>query len=300
MLEYIVSKNGEYDYYTLQEALDAVPYNTKAKITIKEGLYREKIFSDKHDLIIEGEGDVIIDWDDYGYQMMEDGLKRGTFRSYTAIFSGEKLKLKNLTIMNSAGTGSVKGQAVALYLDVLSAKIENVKLLGYQDTLFLAPLPQEEREKRGFYGPRFKTEKRLTKSVFKSCYIEGSVDFIFGGGDALFIDSEIKSIEKGFVTAPSGFKEDKGFVFLNCNFTSSNNVNGPVYLMRPWRDEGKMTVLSSKIGEHIEKDMWCAWNGRPHTINTAYFGMDEETDNSNIHFIYAEDKRELLSYFLEG
>ena len=56
MYRLIVSKDGYGDYYTLQEAINAVPYNTKAEIVIKEGIYREKIFSDKKDLTIKGEG----------------------------------------------------------------------------------------------------------------------------------------------------------------------------------------------------------------------------------------------------
>lgn len=35
MYRLIVSKDGYGDYYTLQEAINAVPYNTKAEIVIK-------------------------------------------------------------------------------------------------------------------------------------------------------------------------------------------------------------------------------------------------------------------------
>ena len=80
---------------------------------------------------------------------MADGKKRGTFRSFTAFFSGEKLRLENITIQNSAGNGKDVGQAIALYLDVDSAELLNVNLYGAQDTFFLAPLPENEREKNG-------------------------------------------------------------------------------------------------------------------------------------------------------
>ena len=44
MYRLTVSKDGLGDYYTLQEAINAVPYNVSAEIEIKERIYREKIF----------------------------------------------------------------------------------------------------------------------------------------------------------------------------------------------------------------------------------------------------------------
>ena len=220
MYRLTVSKDGLGDYYTLQEAIYAGPYNVSAEIVIKEGIYREKIFSDKKDLTIIGEGKVLITYSDGARELLADGKKRGTFRSFTAFFSGEKLRLENITIQNSAGSGKDVGQAVALYLDVDSTELFNVNLYGAQDTLFLAPLPENEREKNGFYGPRFKTERKRTKTVIEKGEIRGSVDFIFGGGDAVFKNVLITSIDEGYVAAPSGHKEWEGLVFENCVFSS--------------------------------------------------------------------------------
>ena len=100
MLTLTVGRNGE-DYYTIQEAIDAVPYNEKAEIIISEGLYREKLFSDKKELCIRGMGKVTISYSDRAKEIMPDGLKRGTFRSYTAFFSGERLKMENIRIENT-------------------------------------------------------------------------------------------------------------------------------------------------------------------------------------------------------
>ena len=54
MLTITVGRNDE-DYTTIQEALNAIPYNTEAEIIISEGIYREKLFSDKKSLSIRGE-----------------------------------------------------------------------------------------------------------------------------------------------------------------------------------------------------------------------------------------------------
>lgn len=262
MFNLIVSKDLSGDYYTIQEALNAIPYNEEATIVVKSGIYREKLFSDKKNLTIKGEGNVLILWNDGARELLEDGRKRGTFRTYTAFFSGEKLTLENLTIQNGAGRGEYVGQALALYLDCDNSYLRDVKLLGFQDTLFLSPLPEEERETGGFYGPRCFSSRKRTKTIIESGAISGTVDFIFGGGDAIFKGVEIISRGEGFVTAPSGKKDWDGFVFENCEFTTELNMKESVYLMRPWRDEGKAIFKSCTFGQHISKSGFIPWPGK--------------------------------------
>ncbi len=187
-----VSKNGG-DFEKIQDAIDAVPEDGSAVIHIGEGVFREKLFCRKRDITFEGEDaqSTIIDFDDCANQIMEDGTGRGTFRSYTAFFGGERVTVRNLTIKNSAGDGRKVGQAVAVYADAAVCLFENVRLMGRQDTLFCAPLPASERQKGGFKGPGEEKPRRLTKQYYKSCMITGDVDFIFGGADAVFEDCEI-------------------------------------------------------------------------------------------------------------
>ncbi len=182
-----VEKKGG-DFSSVQEAVQAVPYGEKAEIVIGRGVFREKIFCEKSDITFVGAGidETVIDFDDYANEVMEDGSKRGTFRSYTAFFGGGRVHVRDLTIRNSAGDGRVVGQAVAVYADADVCFFENVKMTGCQDTLFCAPLPVSERQKNGFMGPRVMTERRLTKQYYRDCIITGDVDFIFGGADAVF------------------------------------------------------------------------------------------------------------------
>ena len=192
MLEIKVEKNGG-DFSFIQEAIDAVPYEESAVIRIGEGVFHEKLFCEKKDITFVGAGidKTVIDFDDYANEIMEDGSKRGTFRSYTAFFGGKRVVVRDMTIRNSAGDGRVVGQAVAVYADADVCLFENVEMNGCQDTLFCAPLPRAERQKNGFMGPRVMTERRLTKQYYKNCIITGDVDFIFGGADAVFDDCRI-------------------------------------------------------------------------------------------------------------
>ena len=99
---------------------------------------------------------------------------------------------------------------------------ENVRLIGFQDTLFLRA-----------------ADTRVTvRSFFNKSYIEGDVDFIFGRGTAVFSGSEVRSLDRGsssnngYVSAGSlnvGIKH--GYLFTGCRFMS-DAAAGSVHLGR--------------------------------------------------------------------
>lgn len=279
MLKLTVGKTGNEDYSTIQEAIDAIRYNTKGIIEISEGVYNEKIFSDKKDITLIGKGDVTISFSDFAGKKIDKYEKTGTFRSYTAFFSGEKLKIENITFENSAGNGNEKGQAVALYLDSKTSHLVNCTLKAHQDTLFIAPLPQKEREKNGFFGPRVFSKRTLSTLLFENGDIHGDVDFIFGSGDALFLNSKIHSNGKGYITAPSTKKNGVGFVFKKCTFTGNNLEKDTVYLMRPWRKYGKARFLDCCFDEHIKKEKMISFPGYETDLETVT--VDVITSNSD-------------------
>lgn len=299
MLTITVGKNDE-DYTSIQEAVNAIPYDVEAEIVISPGVYREKVFSDKASLSIRGIGNPVITWADCGYEILDRNRKRGTFRSYTAFFGGGRVCLSGLTIRNGSGTGC--GQGIALYLDAEEAMVENVCLEGHQDTLFLAPLPDEEREVNGFYGPRHLLPRRRTLSYFRGSRIEGTVDFIFGSEDALFEDCDIVSRGPGFVAAPSGKKDWPGLAFSRCRFTSLPDIAGEVYLMRPWRKEGKALFFRCDFGRHIAPEGLIAWPGREAELPESSFFVCScdfrGTDGIDAQHVMDEEKAsELLRAF---
>jgi pectinesterase len=264
---------GEYgDFSTLSEALLAVPYRNKAVINMSPGVFCEKVFCDKRDITIKGAGreKTVLTWADGAYHKHPDGRNVGTFRSYTAFFGGERLRLENLSIRNEAGDGRVAGQGIAVYSDAKEAVFQNVGFIARQDTVFLSPLPKTERIKDGFLGPRAFSPRVITRQHFADCRIEGDIDFIFGGADAVFDRCEIVSAERkeagegtpvnGYITAPSGLSSGLGFVFRDCRFTSKGCAPGTVFLGRPWRPQGKAALLRCFIGGHINPAGWAAWD----------------------------------------
>ena len=268
MLCITVAQDGSGDFASISEAVLAVPYDCPAQIRIGAGIYREKLVCEKKDIALQGAGAdcTRLVWGDGGKLPHPDGRPTHTFRSYTAFFSGERLRVEDLTIENDAGPGAKAGQAVAAYVDSAHAVFEKVRLLGNQDTLFCAPLPEKEREKDGFLGPRGLAPRRASAQYYNDCEIAGDIDFIFGGADALFEQCVLRTVNNGlphsWVTAPSGSAEGLGFVFWDCDFVSDSCPQGTVYLGRPWRPTGKTAVLASRLGAHIAPEGFAGWNDR--------------------------------------
>jgi len=259
MLTLKVGKTG--DYLTITEALEAVPYETKATLFIEAGVYNEKVFCDKKNITLIGAGtsETIIKWNDYANKMHPDKKKYGTFRSFTAFFSGRVTTVKDLTIHNDSPHNNIAGQAIAAYVDSKIAHFTNVNFVSFQDTLFCAPLPDAEREIGGFFGPRAFTLRESSFQFYHNCKIYGNVDFIFGGADALFHECVIVSTASGYICAPSGKAEGAGFIFTKCQFLCDDCEENSTYLARPWREEGKMTLLNCYLDRHINEAGFSAW-----------------------------------------
>ena len=275
MLKLTVSQDGSGDFASISEAVLAVPYELEAEICIGPGIYREKLVCEKRALTLRGAGAdaTTLIFGDGGKLPHPDGRPTHTFRSYTAFFSGESLTVEDLTIANDAGPGSLVGQAIAAYVDSARAAFSRVRLLGNQDTLFCAPLPEKEREKDGFLGPRVLAPRRASAQYYHACEIAGDIDFIFGGADALFEHCTLRTVDNSlahsWVTAPSGAADGLGFVFWDCDFVSDCPA-GSVYLGRPWRPTGKTAVLDCRLGAHIAPEGFAGWNDRTDTVLAGF------------------------------
>ena len=279
-----VSQSNEADYRTVDEALkaleridhthaDAVP----ALIRIGRGTYQERLTIRRPYLTLEGEdaADTVLTYGLYARMPSEDIGKLGTFRSYSCLIDTHDFTARNITFANSSGKGTDVGQALALYADGDRLVFDRCRFLGGQDTLFTAPLPPAEIEPNGFIGPKQHEPRLNGRHYYKSCYIEGDIDFIFGGATAYFETCELYSKDTGneinsFVTAastPQG--QEYGYVMKNCLFTG-NCPPGTAYLGRPWREYAKTILLDCYIGEHIREEGWHDWN-KPQARKTVLY-----------------------------
>jgi len=246
-------------------------------IKIAPGTYQEQFVVSTPNLTLEGEDaeHTILTYYLGAREILEDGLKRGTFRTPTVRIDAQDFTARNLTFENSAGYGHTVGQALALYVDGDRAVFENCRFLGSQDTLFTAPLPLKEFEPGGFRGPGEHKPRIMGRHYYKNCFIRGDVDFIFGSATAYFDGCTIFSqkpedrkpaenpdteVIYGYIAAPSTPENVKyGYVFRNCKLISDCPPRS-VYLGRPWREFAKTVYIDCELGEHIHPTGWVDWN----------------------------------------
>jgi pectinesterase len=257
--DFTVAKDGSGNFKTIQEAINAVPdlRANRTRILIKPGIYKEKLTLPPTKINVSFVGEdalkTILTYDDYASKKNIFGGNIGTSGSSSFFIFGDGFTAENITFENSAGP---VGQAVAVRIDGDKVGFWNCRFLGFQDTLY----PHGEN----------------SRQYYKNCYVEGTVDFIFGFATALFEDCTIFCKNTGYITAastPQG--RDYGFVFRNCKITGSA-ADGSFYLGRPWRPYAKVAFLNCELGSVINPKGWNNW-GNPQNEQTAYFAEYNNT-----------------------
>jgi pectinesterase len=180
----------------------------------------------------------------------------GTSASATFAVFGSGFEAKNVTFSNDyveSGTSS-SNQAVALETQGDKLLFENVRALGNQDTLYI---------KSGSTGA-------VARAYFKSSYVEGDVDFIFGRGTAVFDGCTLNYLtarqgsKGGNYLAPSTAPNNEyGFLVINSNLTAeSGTPTNLIALGRAWDESvtcytpgmspnGQALVRNSTLGSQI-------------------------------------------------
>lgn len=244
----LVSQDGTGDYTTVQAAVDAAPQGAEGDptvIAITPGVYHEKItINTNHLTLVGSSGDpvgVVLQYDDWAGRIPPDQTNPiGTGNSQSVDVRGDNVTMQDLTIENSyEETGAGSEQAVALKTSGDRLVFDHVRLLGNQDTL-LANTPNVST---------------ISRALFVDSYIEGDVDFIFGRGTAVFLDSEIHALDRGsssnngYLTAASTAENNPyGFLIVD-SVVTSDAADGSVHLGRPWRGWGDGTQPADSRGQ---------------------------------------------------
>lgn len=303
-----VSKDSSGMFHQINDALKSIPADNTTPIIleISPGVYQEKLTIQNPFVTLVGMGtsprETRIFYDDYALALMPDGMKRGTFRSYTCLIDTHDVTLRNLTIENGSGDSKTHGQAIALYADGDRLFIDDCHLLGHQDTLFTGPLPPKEYEPNGFIGPKQFAPRINGRQYYKNCYICGDIDFIFGSATAYFEGCTLESLHRleGYVTASSTPEGQKyGYVFSHCNFTSATCPPGTVYLGRPWRDFAQTVLLECKLGPHIHSAGFHDWN-KPQAHETMYYATYKTLLSAPETYVHSLTDAQALHYSKEN
>lgn len=279
----VVAKDGSGDFFTVQEAINAVPdyrKNARTTILIKEGSYKEKVIipASKNAVSLIGQGEVKITYDDYASKPNIFGENKGTSGSSSCYIYAPDFYAENITFENTSGP---VGQAVACFVSADRAYFKKCKFLGFQDTLYT-------------YG-------KGCRQYYDECYIEGTVDFIFGWSTAVFNRCHIHSIGNGYITAPSTDKGQKyGYVFYNCEITANSDVD-KVYLSRPWRPYAQAVFIQCNMGKHILPEGWDNWRNKNNekTVFYAEYKSKGEGANPGKRVAYSKQLKNTEGYSIE-
>ncbi len=265
---YYVAADGTGDYYSIQQAINAIPASGHAVISVAPGTYREVLTINKPDIELRSANP-----DASKTVIVNDrsaGANGGTLHSATVNVTAGNFFAENITIENDFNRTHPQryegSQALALLVTGDRAIFHNVRILGNQDTLYLGSRnchPDGQNCK-------------VARQFFSDCYIAGNVDFIFGDGKAAFDHCTIYSTlhSESFITAQAKHypSEDSGFVFDHCKLTAAPGLAGKVYLGRPWRPYATVIYLHTEMGDQINPAGWREWHpGQTHALDTAYF-----------------------------
>lgn len=256
--DFTVAKDGTGDFLTIQDLVLQLPDYSKTpiKVFIKNGIYKEKIIlpTSKTNITFIGEDKTktILTYDDYASKLNNVGQEIGTSGSASFFIFGDNFTAENITFQNTAGR---VGQAVAIRTEADKIKFINCNFIGDQDTVYLV--------------------KPGSRQYFYNCYIEGTVDYIFGAATAYFDNCELHNKGKGYITAASTTEEiPYGYIFYQCKITGEDANSH--YLGRPWRPYAKVIFINTTMDESITQDGWNNW-GKTSNESTTYFAEYNST-----------------------
>ncbi|XP_058078674.1 putative pectinesterase 63 [Magnolia sinica] len=246
-----VRQDGKGDFKTVTDAVNSVPAGNSHRTIIKigPGIYMEKVLVDRSRPFITfyGEPNAMP-------TITFDGTaaKYGTIYSATVAVESHFFMAVNIIFQNTAPEpkpGAQGGQAVAMRISGDKAAFYNCKFYGYQDTLC----------------------DHMGRHFFQDCFIQGTVDFIFGNGRSIYLNCELHSVGKGVIAitaqARNSVADKSGFSFVHCKVTGTGNV----YLSRAWMQSSRVVFAYTYMDSLVNPKGWDdkGYAGRGQTV---YYG----------------------------
>ncbi|KAL8047514.1 hypothetical protein ABFX02_07G005200 [Erythranthe guttata] len=242
----VVDANGQGDFKSVQAAINYVP-NRNSKwivIHIRKGVYREKVTIPRNKPYIfmrgDGKGKTSIVWS----KISEKSYDSSTFKLEAQHFIAFGISFKNTAL-----THTTSHKAVAALVGGDKAAFYECAFFSNHNTLY------------DYKGTHY----------YDKCYIQGSVDFIFGQGQAIFHDCEILATNDlrheigGSITANyrQNHKESSGFIFINGKVYGIGNV----YLGSAKGTHSRVVFANTYLSRSIIPQGWTNYTYQGNTDN---------------------------------
>jgi len=255
--DYYVDPSDARAYATVQEAVDAVGGQSefnRANIFIAPGMYREAVSVAKPYVSFIGTGD-----SPAATKITFPGVLGSGPSSWGAALeiqsAATAFMARDITFENSVPDKNLTS-ALATRSAADRTIFDNVRFLGYQDTLMV---------------------DEISRQYFRDSFITGDSDFIFGNATAVFDSCTIESTDYGWITAANTRRiTSNGLVFLDCTLVPGTDRNlpgddrttafpGTVFLGRPWmwtepETNSSVIFIRTRMGPHIILAGWDPWD----------------------------------------
>lgn len=317
----VVDINGNGDYTTVQEAIDAAPSESEKPylIFIANGEYEEYVMIPKKKnfihLIGQDKDKTVIKYKLTTYKEEQDAGKTDDQVGYSIadawassyynpvnnmsteqvavmVIFGNDFYAENLTLENTWGTKNMSGpQADALCTRVDRIAFNNCKLLSFQDTWWV----------------RQATDDISARNYADNCFIQGAVDYVYGSANLLVENSTLYNVRAGSViTAGSQYNGTPwGHVFKDClidgNDAAKTKGN---FFGRPWHNAPKELFINVECKIPMDPTGWQNMNASPGLFAiydvTAMDGTPLSTENWKRDYEFKDDSGTSVTVHYDG
>ena len=177
------------------------------------------------------------------------------------------ITIHKITIQNTVG--SANQQAVVVFVQTENVAFYKYKFSGYQDTIYY----------------------HSGKHFYRGCIIEGTIDFIYGHGNAVFQKCLIlvkKPIanQVNIITADGRktLRTNTGLSIQSCTMGATADISWlkssmhSTFLGRPWREYSTTAFIHCYLGRIINLEGWLEWDNR------GIFGSTPTPESPSIGF----------------
>ncbi|XP_018488397.1 probable pectinesterase 67 [Raphanus sativus] len=238
----IVDIDGKGDYTSVQKAIDAVPVGNSNWIIVhvRKGIYKERVHIPENKPFIfmrgNGRGKTVIE----SSQSSVDNVASATFKVEANHFVAFGITIRNDAPVGMAFTSD--NQSVAAFVAADKVAFYHCAFFSLHNTLF-------DNKGRHYYH---------------QCYIQGSIDFIFGRATSIFDNCEIFVISDkrvkpyGSITAHNREHADEntGYVFIRGKVYGIDEV----YLGRAKGPYSRVIFAKTYFSKTVVPDGWTNWS----------------------------------------
>ncbi|OWM75734.1 hypothetical protein CDL15_Pgr021899 [Punica granatum] len=253
-----VRQDGSGEFKTISEAIRSIDVGNSKRIivSIGPGVYNERVKIDRTKPFVTLYG---LPNNMPKISFNGNAAHFGTVDSATLIVESDYFVAANIIVANSSPRpdGKTPGQqALAVRISGDKSAFYNCRFIGFQDTLC---------DDRGFH-------------FFKDCYIEGTVDYVFGSGTSLYLNTQLHTLGDSGLTvitaqARESNAEDTGYSFIHSSVTGIGNGT---YLGRAWKTAPRVIFAFSDISSVVTPAGWSD-NNHPERDQTVVFGEYKNT-----------------------